>query len=109
VYVTPFPGPGRKWQVSTGGGQQPRWRRDGKEIFYLADDNKITAVEVTARGETFDVGAAKPLFQTLPLRRGNAYDVTGDGQRFLVNLLLQQQSSEPMTLVINWPATLKKK
>ncbi|MGH9816767.1 MAG: protein kinase domain-containing protein, partial [Candidatus Acidiferrales bacterium] len=106
VYVTPFPGPGRKWQISTSGGDQPRWRRDGKEIFYLAHSNAMTAVEVSARADTFDVGAAKPLFQALPLRGGNAYDVTADGQRFLVNLLLQQQSSEPMTLVINWPEAL---
>ncbi|MGH9792088.1 MAG: protein kinase domain-containing protein, partial [Candidatus Acidiferrales bacterium] len=109
VYVAPFPGPGRKWQISTSGGDQPRWRRDGKEIFYLANNSAITAVEVSARGETFEVGAAKSLFQTLPLRRGSAYDVTGDGQRFLVNLLPQEQSSDPMTLVINWPAALPRK
>lgn len=109
VYVTPFPGPGRKWQISTSGGYQPRWRRDGKEIFYLAPSNAITAVEVSVRADTFHVGSAKPLFQTLPLRNGSAYDVTGDGQRFLVNLLLQQQSSDPMTLVINWPAALPRK
>ncbi|MGH9794017.1 MAG: hypothetical protein ACRD5G_04515, partial [Candidatus Acidiferrales bacterium] len=109
VYVTPFPSPGRKWQISTNGGEQPRWRRDGKEIFYLDYSNNIVAVQVAASGDTFDVGAPKALFQALPMRRGNAYDVTGDGQRFLVNLILQQQSSEPMTLVINWPAGLPRK
>jgi len=110
VYVAPFPGPGRKWQISTSGGVEPRWRRDGREIFYIAtSNNDVTAVEVNSRGDTFEVGAAKTLFQPLPLRRGNVYDVTGDGQRFLVNLLLQEQTSEPMTLVINWPAALKNK
>jgi Tol biopolymer transport system component len=109
VYVTPFPGPGRKWQISTGGGVQPRWRRDGREMFYLAHNNDLVSVEVNARGDTFEVGASKVLFPTLPLRVGNAYDVTDDGQRFLVNLLQQEQSPEPMTLVVNWPAALKNK
>lgn len=109
VYVAPFSGPGRKWQISTNGGDRPRWRRDGKEIYYLTSDNKIMAVEVGSRGDTFEVGAAKALFETRPQRNGTAYDVTGDGQRFLVNTLLQAQTSAPLTLVVNWPAALKKK
>jgi Tol biopolymer transport system component len=108
VYVAPFPGPGRKWQISTNGGDRPRWRRDLREIYYMSPDNKIMAVEVRALGDTFTLGAAKALFETRPMRGGTAYDVTGDGQRFLVNTLVQAQSSVPLTLVVNWPAAVKK-
>ena len=109
VYVTPFPGPGRRWQISTQGGIQPRWRNDGREIVYLALDNRITAVELRPRGQGLEVGATKTLFQANPYRRGNVYDMTRDGQRFLVNLLEKQQASVPLTLVVNWPAALQKK
>jgi Tol biopolymer transport system component len=109
VYVAPFPGPGRKWQISSNGGDRPRWRRDGREIYYLTSDNKIMAVEVGARGDTFAVGAAKALFEARAMRGGNVYDVTGDGQRFLVNTLVQAQTSAPLTLVINWLTEQTKK
>ncbi|MGH9580686.1 MAG: hypothetical protein ACRD2R_06820, partial [Terriglobales bacterium] len=87
---------------------RPRWRRDGREIFYLSPDNKLVAVEVSSRGDTFEVGAAKALFETRPMRGGTAYDVTSDGQRFLVNTHVEAQASAPLTLVINWPAGVKK-
>lgn len=108
VYVRPFPGPGGKYQVSTTGGLRPRWRLDGKELFYLADDNKMMAAEVKAGGATFEVGQVRPLFQTHPFLSGAAYDVTADGQRFLVNTIVGEESS-PITLVVNWPEELKKK
>src|SRR5207249_1138098 len=63
VYVQSFPTSGGKWQVSTGGGAQPLWRRDGKELFYLAPDRKLMAVEVSGAGPTFVPGAPKPLFE----------------------------------------------
>jgi Tol biopolymer transport system component len=109
VYVAPFPGPGRKLQISSAGGQHPRWRRDGREIYYLSNDNKIVAVEVSAIGDTFEVGSSKALFETRPNRNGNVYDVSRDGRSFLVNTLAQAQTSEPLTLVVNWPAALKNK
>ncbi len=108
VYVVPFPGPGGKWQVSTGGGTWPRWRRDGKEIFYLSPDNKIMAAEVKASGPSFEVSAIRPIFETRPYRAGGAaFDVTPDGQRFIINYL-EEQPSAAITLVINWPADLKR-
>src|SRR5215831_3913966 len=55
------PGPGGKWQVSPGGGCYPRWRRDGKELFYLSTDNRIMAAEVNTGGSSFGIGATKPL------------------------------------------------
>jgi eukaryotic-like serine/threonine-protein kinase len=108
VYVVPFPGPGGKWQVSTGGGSWPRWRRDGKEIFYLSPDNKIMAAEVKESGSSFEVGAVRALFETRPYRTGGAaFDVTPDGQRFIINYMAEQPTAA-ITLVVNWPADLKK-
>ncbi len=108
VYVTRFPGPGGKWQISTAGGTQPRWRRDGQEIFYLAPGSRLMAAAVKGQGANFEVGAARPLFQTRHRTGwGNSYDVSADGQRFLVNALLDV-AEEPVTLVVNWMADMGK-
>jgi Tol biopolymer transport system component len=109
VYVTPFPGPGRKWQVSTSGGVLPRWPGIGREVFFDGPGERIMAAEVKADGATFQVGRTQPLFEIRPQRPGSFFDVTPDGQRFLVNTAAQSQTSTPMTLVVNWPAELKKK
>ncbi len=108
VYLAPFPGPGGKWQVSRGGGTEPRWRGDGKELFFLAPDNKLMAVDVNAKESTLEIGNAQPLFEVHPATRpGTRYDVTRDGKRFLVNSA-GEGSSAPITLVTNWTADLKK-
>lgn len=60
VYVVPFPGSGGKWQISTGGGLQPSWRRDGKEIYSVSPDNKLMAAEVKSTDSTFEVGTVRP-------------------------------------------------
>jgi hypothetical protein len=80
-----FPGRGGKWQISTGGGCYPRWRHDEKELFYLSADNKIVAAAVSAGRSSFVIGAVTPLFET-PISRAfiGAYDVAGDGQRFII-------------------------
>ena len=109
IYVAPASGQAGKWQVSTAGGGFPRWRRDVKELFYLAPDNKLMAAEVNSQASGFDVGVVRALFETRP--KGGlryAYDVTGDGQRFLVNSVRDDPSPEPLTLVVNWTAELKK-
>jgi len=108
VYVAPFPGPGGKWQVSTGGGTFPRWRRDGTEIFYLAPDKKLMMAAVNGKSGSFEVGAVKPLFQTHATGSRYEYDVTADGQRFLINTAPEQTASAPVTVVLNWTAGLKK-
>ena len=111
VYVAPFRGPGGKWQISTGGGSNPRWRQDGTEIFYQAPDNKLMAAAVNGKGGSFEVGAVKPLFQTRPgtgFRYYYFYHVSPDGQRFLVNTAPEQAASAPITVVLNWQAGLKK-
>ncbi len=108
VYVVPFPGPRGKWQVSTGGGTWPRWRRDGKELFYLSPDNKIMAAEVKGSGSSFEVGAIRALFETRPYRgSGASFDVTADGQRFLISYAVEQPTAA-ITLVVNWTAEVKK-
>ena len=107
VFVAPFPWTGAKWQVSNGGGTGPRWRDDGKELFYF-DLNGVTAVAVDGAGSTFQVGSSKLLFR-LPLRGiiGREYAPTRDGQRFIA-VTPSEGSSQSLTLVQNWPAELKK-
>ena len=104
VYVAPFQRSGATVLISSNGGGAPRWRRDGKELFYLTDDNKLMAVPVTLGESAIAVGPPQLLFQTR--FRGNAapYDVTADGQRFLVNRVVEGSASAPLNLVVNWPA-----
>jgi hypothetical protein len=105
IYVTTFPGAAGKWQVSRGGGTEPRWRGDGKEIFYLGPTGMMTAVPVSEQG-TFSTGTPTPLFQF----RGRAaisstdvfsYDVTQDGKRFLVNRYVKPERITPLTIVLH--------
>ena len=105
VYVVPFPGPGGRVRISTAGGDNARWRRDGKEIFYLAGET-LMAAAVTANGSRFDVGAVQRLFEVPVVDGFWPYDVSANGQRFLVNVL--EGAVPPLTIVVNWPAGLKK-
>jgi serine/threonine protein kinase len=110
IYVARFERPAEKWRVSTAGGTQPRWRRDGRELFYLAPGNQIMAVALTP-GETFESGAPSPLFRIDPDKfnpsgeMGSDYDVTADGQRFLIVLGSADQIT-PFTVITNWTADL---
>jgi serine/threonine protein kinase len=108
VYVVPFPGQGGKWQVSPGGGCGPRWRRDGRELFYISSDNKMVAVEVKASGSSFEVGAIHALFATRPYGVFGRFDVLADGQRFAIPYEAGQPSAA-ITLIVNWDAELRKK
>jgi Tol biopolymer transport system component len=111
VYVRPFPPGAGKWQVSTAGGDQPRWRRDGKELFYLAADRKLMAVEVKTDAPTFESGVPEVLFQTRVGGKdspGNYYAVTADARRFLLNSLVAEAAHSPITVVLNWAAALNK-
>ena len=103
VYVAAFPPTGAKWQVSQDGGVEPRFSRDGKELFYFDRENRLTSVEIKTSGSAFETGASKVLFQfhgSGPYRR---YDVTPDGQRFLVTTELEAEATSLITLVANWP------
>lgn len=110
IYVAPFPGPGGKWQASTGGGRLPNWRRDGRGLYYVSPDNKMMAVDVAAKGPTIQAGVPRALFQVRlvsALYFARLYDVSPDGRRFLV-LSLGESASPPLTLVVNWSADLNK-
>ena len=104
VYVQSFLEGGRKLQVSTGGGHQPQWRGDGKELFYLAPDNTLMAVDVQATGRQVRVGTPQPLFvanvdQAKPIR--NSYAPSADGQQFLLVSMIDHHVS-PIVTILNW-------
>ena len=112
VYVSPFPGFGSKWQVSRGGGEEPRWRRDGKELYYLAPDGRLMAVEVKT-GTGFEAGFPSGLFVTHTRQPISAmdffsYDVTPDGQKFLVNTKVDTSNSAPLSVILNWSSEMEK-
>ena len=104
VWVQSFPA-GSKWQVSSEGGTWPRFRRDGKELFYLAANGKLMAVEVKANTSGLEFSAPKPLFDTHSTDR---YAVTADGQRFLMSTPVEESASAPITVILNWTAEAKR-
>ncbi len=109
IYVQGYPS-GSKTQVSTEGGFQPRWRADGKELFYIGPDKRLMAVETKTDAGGVHVGTPRVLFE---LRVSNLpgppyYDVTRDGQRFLINVAGEETTPTPMAVVMNWNAGLKK-
>jgi eukaryotic-like serine/threonine-protein kinase len=104
IYVTTFPTVSGKRQISTTGGTQPKWRGDGKELFYLSADRILTSVEIK-EGERFEEGEAKPLFATQARYTGNiAYDISADGKSFLINTMISNEKSPPLTVVLGWNA-----
>jgi Tol biopolymer transport system component len=107
VYVLPFDRAGPRVPISTDGGGSPRWRHDGKELFYLRGDNTLMAVAVSLNTSSVDVGASTPLFQSRFRSENFPYAVTSDG-RFLVNRSADDEAPSGITLVVNWPATLRK-
>jgi Tol biopolymer transport system component len=102
VYVRPFPGSGGQWQVSTAGGTEPKWRADGRELFYITPDSRFMSVLVQT-GDTFEAGVPVPLFQTSLEPMGLVrYDVSADGRRFLVVLPEERHLLPSTTVVLNW-------
>jgi serine/threonine protein kinase/Tol biopolymer transport system component len=103
VYVQPYPKTGAKWQVSTSGGEQPRWRRDGAEIFYLGPDKRLMSAALR-RGPQFDAATPQPLFTTTMfvgyLSSSQAYDVTRDGSKFVIASIDPQTPPSPITVVV---------
>lgn len=113
VYVQAFPGPGGKWLISTEGGTEPVWNRNGRELFYRSG-NRMMAVDVELQ-PTFTVGKPRMLFQgeyfasVFPFT-GTAYDVSADGQRFLmVKQTEQTAAAVQMNVVVNWFEELKRR
>jgi Tol biopolymer transport system component len=108
IYVTSFPGVAGKWQVSRGGGTEPRWRGDGKEMFYIAPSGMLMSVPVNGV-TTFATGQPAPLFQIhgrAPISSTDifTYDVAKDGKRFLVNRYIKPDHVPPLTILLNAPA-----
>jgi Tol biopolymer transport system component len=110
IYIQPFPGPGGKFQISTDGGAQPRWNKNGKEIFYVSLDSKmmVAPVKLSPDGQSLETSAPVTLFPvriaegTLPGVARQQYAVSSDGQRFLVNLAADEGAVSPITLIYNW-------
>jgi Tol biopolymer transport system component/predicted Ser/Thr protein kinase len=109
IFVQSYPAGAGKYRISTEGGVEPRWRGDGKELFYIAADGKLMAVEIKTSPK-FGAGIPKALFDPNIYGGGAAqsvfrYDVTPDGKRFLVNSDLrsdQKTALEPFTVILNW-------
>ena len=111
VYVQPFPASGGKWQISTQGGLTPRWRGDGKELFFLSPDRQLMSADVNPAGATFEASSPKTLFQTQvdTANISNRYDVSRDGQRFLMSLPVENTVSPPITVITNWLVGIERK
>ena len=102
VYVISYPGGSGKWQISTNGGLEPNWSRDGRELYYLSADGRLMSVPIPAAGD-FNPGTPQPLFRvaTEPGRRRNVYCPSPDGKKFLF-LVPAGQNQTPMTVLVNW-------
>jgi len=110
VYAQPFPATGARYPVSKGGGSHPVWRADSKELFFIRGaDAMLMAMPIPATPQ-WDPGEPRPLFITTvrPARPGQQYAVTKDGNRFLMNSRIQDTVVQPLTVVINWTATIQK-
>jgi Tol biopolymer transport system component len=111
VYVRSLNGQG-KWPVSAAGGLEPKWRRDGRELFYLAADRSLMSVALRDTGPTLEIGTPTRLFETrmstIPNTSytRNQYDVTADGQRFLINQPPAEVSPAPISVIVNWQAAM---
>jgi eukaryotic-like serine/threonine-protein kinase len=93
-----------KRRISPGGGRRPRWRRDGKELYYLAPGNSVMAVSVTL-GPRLETGAPVSIFRAETEIQN--YDVIPDGSRFLVLTPSEKVRESPLRVIVNWPATVK--
>ena len=110
IVVQPFPEATGKWQVSTNGGLQPRWRADGKELYFIAPDGRLMAVPVTVRGSTLEAGKSAALFPTRIVAGTNPfkpqYAVSREG-KFLINVPALESAASPITLILNWKPPAK--
>ncbi len=117
IFAQPFPGPGGRRQLSVRGGTEPVWRRDGKELFYLAVDGYVMAVDIRQTSTRLGEGTPKRLFGARPMRgrydslsafNQTSYAVAPDGQRFLFNTPLEETPAFPLIVVLNWDASLSR-
>jgi Tol biopolymer transport system component len=111
IYIQGFPDPSGKWQISNNGGADPRWSRDGRELFYISADQKMMSVRMDLANGRIQAGIPQELF---PVRvtgltdTRTHYAVTQDSRRFLVNTRNERSAVSPITVVLNWPAAITK-
>lgn len=108
VYVSPLPSTGERWQVSVAGGEQPAWREDARELFYLAPDGRVMVTAI-AGGQGFDHGVARPLFAAggaMSRFHATQYRASADGQRFLLNARQEHVATKTLQFVLNWTSAL---
>ena len=119
IYVRAFPAGAGKWQISSGGGTFPRWRQDGRELYYMSalSNSKLMAVDVKTAGTTFESGVPRPLFDSNYINLDHSYAyhpyaVSPDGQRFLIPRSTANTSAEasspPVIVVLNWADGIRK-
>jgi Tol biopolymer transport system component len=116
IYVRPFSADGKvgddKRRVSTNGGSEPKWRANGQELFYIAGDGQLMSVPVKTSGAGIEFGTPRALFKTRLFGQQailHEFDVTPDGQRFIVGTLIGEPKAPPPTVILNWTAELNKK
>jgi dipeptidyl aminopeptidase/acylaminoacyl peptidase len=108
VYVTPFPGPGRRWQVSTASGAYPAWSRDGRQVVFTRMNGALMSARVRAQGETFVVEGEEELFTMQPPEVGGPYfSIASDAERVLVIPGTAQRADSLLHLLVNWPTALE--
>jgi Tol biopolymer transport system component len=107
IYISTFPVGGSKWQVSNTGARMPIWSASGKELYYFSADNHIVLVKLDFSSSSVQPGAARELFLTHPVAGLNVYDVSRDG-RILINTVSEDKDALPLSLVVNWPAMVRK-
>jgi serine/threonine protein kinase len=107
TYITSFPEGKGKWKVSANGGAYPAWIANGKELFFNDLNDDIVACDITTKGGEVEIGTQRRLFHASMPGVGMGFDVSPDGQRFLVNLA-EGEASAPVKVISNWPAELKK-
>ncbi|MBZ5592238.1 MAG: hypothetical protein LAP39_08380 [Acidobacteriia bacterium] len=109
VYVDTFPEQRRKTPISTGGGQYPQWGAGGRELYYVSPDFKLMAVSLKPGADSVEPSAPRELFSLPAVDTGySPYEVAPDGQHLLVRATPQHQAAEPLTVIVNWPALMKR-
>jgi hypothetical protein len=110
VYVQPLQADGRKWQVSIGGGSDPKWRADEKELFFVGSDGRMMSVGLTG-GTSFEPGVPRSLFRFRDIDVISpflsAYNVQGDGQRFLVAASTEDVQTHPLNVLVHWSVPVR--
>ncbi len=106
IYLRPFPGPGTALKISTSGGSNPAWRRDGRELYFVSGDNKTMAAEIREARSSLQVGTIQELFSRTPIM--SDCEPFSDGKSFIVNRLIEPKETDPVTIVVNWTERLNK-